>query len=78
MKINTLRKKVAKIVDDLYAQIEKLSDLADEFEDAEYSELSDAVVDGLSEVVDEDNSPVAELLAWLENYEEYKEEEIDD
>ena len=78
MKINTLRKRVAKIVDDLYAQIEKLSDLADEFEDAEYSELSDAVVDGLSEVVDEDNSPVAELLSWLENYEEYKEEEIDD
>lgn len=78
MKINTLRKKVTKIVDDLYIQIEKLSDLADEFEDAEYSELSDRIVDALSEVVDEDNGPVAELLAWLENYEEYKEEEIDD
>lgn len=78
MKINTLRKKVSKIIDDLYTQIEKLTDLADEFDDAEYSELTEAVADGLNEVVNEDSSPVAELLNWLENYEEYKEEDYDE
>lgn len=78
MKINTLRKKVTKIIDDLYTQIEKLTDLADEFDDAEYSELTEAVADGLNEVVNEDSSPVAELLNWLENYEEYKEEDYDE
>lgn len=78
MKINTLRKKVTKIVDDLYTQIEKLSDLAGEFDDSEYSDLTDSVVDALEEVLDEDNGPVAELLNWLENYEEYKEEDTDE
>lgn len=78
MKINTLRKRVTKIIDDLYTQIEKLTDLADEFDDAEYSELTEAVADGLNEVVNEDSSPVAELLNWLENYEEYKEEDYDE
>ncbi|MBR4889892.1 MAG: hypothetical protein IKU15_01065 [Clostridia bacterium] len=78
MKINTLRKKVSKIVDDLYAQIEKLSDLAGEFDDSEYSDLTDSVVDSLEEVLNEDYGPVAELLNWLENYEEYKEEDTDE
>jgi hypothetical protein len=78
MKINTLRKKVTKIVDDLYAQIEKLSDLAGEFDDAEFNDIMAEVVDRLEEVMDEDSGPVAEMLVWLENYEEYKEEEIDD
>lgn len=78
MKINSLRKKVSKIVDDLYASIEKLTDLADEFDDEEFSEIVEDVAAALGDVLSEDNSPTADMLNWLEEYEEFKEDEIDD
>lgn len=51
--------------------VEKLSDLSDEFEDEELSAIMDDVTDELSDIINGDRGTVYELHQWLENYEEY-------
>lgn len=78
MKINTLRKKVSKILDDMSELIEKLENLGDEFDDDEFTSILGAAVEDLSDAVVGDNNNVGEMLSFLENYEEYKEEDYDE
>lgn len=56
----------------------KLSDLADEFDDDEFSSLLGRAADEFYDLLSGANGSFGELLDWLDNYEEYKEDEDDE
>ena len=53
----------------------KLADLADEFDDDEFNTILGRAVDEFYDLISGSNGSFGELLSWLENYEEYKEDE---
>lgn len=57
--------------------IEKLENLGDEFDDDEFASILGMAVEDLSDAVAGDNNNVGEMLDFLENYEEYKEDDYE-
>jgi hypothetical protein len=55
--------------------IEKLENLGDEFDDDEFASILGMAVEDLSDAVAGDNNNVGEMLDFLENYEEYREDD---
>jgi hypothetical protein len=53
----------------------KLSDLADEFDDDEFTSLIGRACDEFYDLISGTNGSFGEVLNWLEEYEEYKEDE---
>ena len=53
----------------------KLADLADEFDDDEFSSLLGNAVEEFYDLLSGCNGTFGEVLTWLEEYEEYKEDE---
>lgn len=54
-----------------------MSDLADEFDDDEFTSLLGRACDELYDLISGTNGSFGEVLDWLDNYEEYKEEDED-
>lgn len=52
----------------------KFSDLIDEFDDEEFSNLMGCAVEEFYDLLNGCNGSFGEVLDWLENYEEYKED----
>jgi hypothetical protein len=57
--------------------IEKLENLGDEFDDDEFTSILGMAVEDLSDALAGDNNNVGEMLDFLENYEEYKEDDYE-
>lgn len=57
--------------------IEKLENLGDEFDDDEFTTILGSAVEDLSDAVAGNNNNVGDLLDFLENYEEYKEDDYE-
>lgn len=55
--------------------VEKLGNLGEEFEDDEFSSILDDVTDSIYDIINGENGPVGEMLDFLENYEEYNDNE---
>ena len=53
----------------------KLADLADEFDDDEFTSLIGRACDEFYDLISGTNGTFGEVLNWLEEYEEYKEDE---
>lgn len=53
----------------------KLADLADEFEDDEFSSLLGNATEEFYDLLSGSTGTFGEVLNWLEEYEEYKEDE---
>lgn len=53
----------------------KLADLADEFDDDEFSSLLGRATDEFYDLLGGASGSFGEVLEWLDNYEEYKEED---
>lgn len=51
-----------------------MSDLCDEFDDDEFSSLLGRATDEFYDLLSGSNGSFGEVLDWLENYEEYKED----
>ena len=56
----------------------KLADLADEFDDDEFSSLLGNAVEEFYDLLSGSTGTFGEVLSWLEEYEEYKEDEDND
>lgn len=55
--------------------VEKLGNLGEEFEDDEFSSILDDVTDSIYDIINGENGPVGEMLDFLENYEQYNDNE---
>ena len=55
--------------------VEKLGNLGEEFEDDEFSSILDDVTDSIYDIINGETGPVGEMLDFLENYEEYNDNE---
>jgi hypothetical protein len=55
-----------------------LADLADEFDDDEFSSLLENAVEEFYDLLSGSSGTFVEVLDWLENYEEYKDSEDDE
>ena len=59
-------------------QFGKLADLGDEFDDEEFQSILGRATDELYDLISGTNGSFGELLDWLDNYEEYKDEADED
>ena len=57
--------------------IEKLGNLGEEFDDDEFSSILGVATEDLYDAVSGTNNSVGEMLEFLENYEEYKEDDYE-
>lgn len=57
--------------------VEKLGNLGDEFDDEEFSAILGAATEDLYDVVSGNNGAVGEMLDFLNNYEEYKDDDYE-
>lgn len=59
-------------------QFGKLADLGEEFDDDEFQTILGRATDEFYDLISGCNGSFGELLGWLEDYEEYKEDSEDD